>query len=132
LIDRGSSLNLFFYKIFLKMGLKMFDLQASDAPYYRVISRYSAHPLSHINLPVTFGTKENYRTEVLRFEVADDNLAFHALIGRPGLTKFMAVPHYAYLVLKMSAPNGILSIRADLRNRYSCAQENVLLAKVGQ
>jgi hypothetical protein len=26
---------------------------------------------------------------------------YHAILGRPALTKFMAVPHYSYLVLKM-------------------------------
>jgi hypothetical protein len=55
-------------------------------------------------MPVTFGTLENYRTEFLRFEVASFNYGYNAIIGRLGLAKFMAIPHYSYMILKMSRP----------------------------
>jgi hypothetical protein len=60
--------------------------------------------LGHIYMPVTFGTLENYRTEFLRFEVASFNYGYNAIIGRLGLAKFMAIPHYSYMILKMSRP----------------------------
>jgi hypothetical protein len=50
-------------------------------------------------LPVTFGTKDNYGTEYMKFEVADSGSSYHAILGRPALAKFMAVPHYVYLLL---------------------------------
>jgi hypothetical protein len=31
----------------------------------------AAHPLGTVVLPVTFGTRENYRTEFIKFEVAN-------------------------------------------------------------
>jgi hypothetical protein len=37
----------------------------------------------------------------MQFEVADFKMAYNAFLGRSTLTKFMAIPHYAYLVLKM-------------------------------
>jgi hypothetical protein len=44
-------------------------------------------------LPVTFGeTKENYRTEYIKFEVADFETSYHAILGRPAIAKFMAYP----------------------------------------
>ena len=43
----------------------------------------------------------NYRVEHINFYVADFKTAYHTILGRPALAKFMAVPHYAYLVLKM-------------------------------
>ena len=43
----------------------------------------------------------NYRIEHINFYVTDFNTAYHAILGWPALAKFMAVPHYAYLVLKM-------------------------------
>jgi hypothetical protein len=52
-------------------------------------------------LPVTFGTRENYRTEFIKFEVANFDSSYHAILGRLALAKFMAVPHYVYLLLKM-------------------------------
>jgi hypothetical protein len=52
-------------------------------------------------LPVTFGTKDNYRTKYIKFEMADFDSSYHAILGRPALAKFMVVPHYVYLLLKM-------------------------------
>jgi hypothetical protein len=47
-----------------------------------------------ISLPVTFGTSENYLTESIIFDVAEVNLPFNAIIGRPALYQFMAIAHY--------------------------------------
>jgi hypothetical protein len=53
-------------------------------------------------LPVTLGeTRENYRTDYIKFEVADFKTFYHAILSRLAIAKFMAVPHYTYLVLKM-------------------------------
>jgi hypothetical protein len=38
----------------------------------------------------------------MEFEVADFEMTYNVFLKRPMLTKFMAIPHYAYLVLKMS------------------------------
>ena len=39
----------------------------------------------------------NYRVEHINFYVTDFNTAYHAILGRPALAKFMAIPHYACL-----------------------------------
>jgi hypothetical protein len=57
------------------------------------------YPLRSIALSVTFGTEENFRTENVQFDVAEVNLPFNAIIGRPTLYRFMAIAHYGYLVL---------------------------------
>ena len=61
-------------------------------------------PLGRIDLPVCFGTPSNYRKEVLTFEVVGFKGTYHAILGRPCYAKFMAVPNYTYLKLKMSGP----------------------------
>jgi hypothetical protein len=71
------------------------------------------YPLGSITLPVTFGTEENFRTENVQFDVAEVNLPFNAIIGRPALYQFMAIAHYEYLVLKMPSPPGVLTVRGD-------------------
>jgi hypothetical protein len=53
-------------------------------------------------MSVTFGTPENYRTEFLRFEVARFDCRYNTIIGRPELAKFMTIPYYPYMILKMS------------------------------
>jgi hypothetical protein len=71
------------------------------------------YPLGSIALSVTFGTKENFRTENVQFDVAEVNHPFNAIIGRPALYRFMAITHYRYLVLKMSSLTGVLTVRGD-------------------
>ena len=41
----------------------------------------------------------------------------------------MAVPHYAYLVLKMPSPVGVLALRANLSIAYACEIESLALAE---
>jgi hypothetical protein len=42
-------------------------------------------PVSQITLPVTFGTRENFHTENLQFEVANFETAYNAFLGWPTL-----------------------------------------------
>jgi hypothetical protein len=84
-------------------------------------------------LPVTFGeTRENYRTEYIKFEAADFETSYHAILGRPAIAKFMAVPHYTYLVLKTPSPAGVLSLQGDLKISFDCDIEAVELAATNQ
>jgi hypothetical protein len=55
----------------------------------------------------------NFHTENVQFEVAEVNLPFNAIIGRPALYRFMAVAHYGHLVLKMPSPAGVLTVQDD-------------------
>jgi hypothetical protein len=50
----------------------------------------------------------------------DFETSYHVILGRPALAKFMAIPHYPYLLLKMSGPHGILSLRGKLKRAFDC------------
>jgi hypothetical protein len=76
-------------------------------------------------LLVTFGTKDNYCTEYINFEVVDFNLSYHAILGRPALAKFISVPHYIYLLLKILGKIGVLMFCGDLKKSYDCDQEAI-------
>ena len=69
----------------------------------------------------------NYHVEHINFYVVDFNTIYHAILGRPALAKFMAVPHYAYLVLKMPSPTGVLALWANLSIAYTCKIESLAL-----
>jgi hypothetical protein len=63
LIDGGSGLNLIFASTLRKMGLDLTDmLILSKSPFYGIVPGNAAHPLGMVVLPVTFSTRENYRT----------------------------------------------------------------------
>ena len=47
--------------------------------------------------------------------MADFKSCYHAILGRPALTKYMAIPHYAYLLLKTLMTKGVLSLKGDLK-----------------
>ena len=79
-------------------------------------------------LPVTFGTLDNYRMEIIKFEVADFESSYHAILGRPALAKFMAVPHYVYLLLKMPGKTGVLTFRGDLQRSFKCEKNAITYA----
>jgi hypothetical protein len=89
-------------------------------PFYGIVPGKAAMPLGQITLLVTFGTQANYRTEFIRFEVADFEASYRAILGRPALAKFMAIPHYPYLLLKMRGPHGVLSLRGNLKRAFDC------------
>jgi hypothetical protein len=88
----------------------------------------AVHPLGTVVLPVTFGTRENYHTKFIKFEVATFESSYHAILGRPALAKFMAVPHYVYLLLKMPGLGGVLTLHGDLKKSYDCNQEAIQYA----
>jgi hypothetical protein len=100
-----------------------------DEPFYGVVPRKAAYPIGRVCLPVTFGTEENFRTEYLTFEVADFRSSYHAIFERPMLAKFMAIPHHTYLIMKMPAPNGILSVLGDVMVSFNCESATIELSK---
>jgi hypothetical protein len=129
LIDGGSGLNLIFASTLRKMGLDFTDmLVSSKSPFYNIVPGNVAHPLGMVVLTVTFGTREKYRTEFIKFELANFESSYHAILGRPALAKFMAVPHYVYLLLKMPGQSGVLTLRGDLKKSYDCYQEGIQYA----
>jgi hypothetical protein len=111
LIDGGSGLNVLLTKTLKNMKLDITHmLTKSTSPFYGIVPGNAAIPLGLVVLPVTFGeTRENYCTEYIKFEVANFETSYHAILGRPAIAKFMAEPHYTYVVLKMPSPAGVLS-----------------------
>src|SRR6266540_2829658 len=114
LIDGGNGLNILFTKALDEMKIPRSELNQSSSPFHGVIIGTSAIPLGQISLPVTLGTRENFRTENVSFEVADFETAYRAIFEGSALAKFMAVPHYIYMMLKLPGPNGIITLHGDV------------------
>ncbi|XP_066392493.1 uncharacterized protein [Miscanthus floridulus] len=94
-----------------------------------VVPGRASRSLGEITLPVQFGTASNFRVEHINFYVADFNTANHAILGRPALAKFMAIPHYACLVLKMPSPTRVLALWANLSIVYAYEIESLALVE---
>jgi hypothetical protein len=129
LIDGGSSLNIIFSETLCKMEFDFSKMNACDEPFYGVVPGKAAYPIGRVCLPVTFGMEKNFRMEYLTFEVADFRSSYHTIFGRLMLAKFMAIAHHTYLIMKMTAPNGILSVLGDIMVSYNCESATVELSK---
>jgi hypothetical protein len=56
--------------------------------------------------------------------VVDFEGTYHAILGRPSLTKIMVVPHYFYLVLKMPTKKCVLTLNDNVYTAYTCEEES--------
>jgi hypothetical protein len=130
LIDGDNSLNIIFTEMLKKMEYDFSKMTACDEPFYGVVPGKTAYPIGRVCLPVTFGKEDNFLTEYLTFEVPDFRSYYHAIFSRPMLAKFLAIPHHTYLIMKMLAPNAILSIYGDIIVSYNCESDTINLAKV--
>jgi hypothetical protein len=133
LIDGEAGLNIIFLETLRKTGLDFAGLITPiGVTLYGIVPSKAAMLLKQITLPGTFGTQTNYRTEFIPFEVADFETSYHAILGRPSLAKLMAIPHYPYLLLKMSGPHRILSLRGDLKHAFDCDLQAIQIATKAQ
>jgi hypothetical protein len=100
------------------MGILWSSLCPSKAPLYGIILGKEAVPLERIRLNVTFDQPDNFHKEPLTFEVVNFPRVYHALLGRPCFAKFMAVPNYTYLKLKMPNPKGVITVKGSFEQAY--------------
>jgi hypothetical protein len=107
------------------LGIGLDQLRASTTPFHGVAPGKHVQPLGQIDLPVWFGASGNYRKETLTFEVVGFRGAYHAILGRPCYAKFMVVPNYTYLKMKMSGPNGIITAGSSIEHAFDCDVECV-------
>jgi hypothetical protein len=125
LINGGSSLNIIYAETLGLLGIDLSMIRAGAAPFHWIVLGKRVLPLGQLDLPVCFRTPSNFRRETLTFEVVGFQGTYHAMLGRPCYAKFMAIPNYTYLKLKMSGPNGTITVRSTYRHAYECDVECV-------
>ena len=113
LMDGDSSLNLIYQDTVRKMGIDPSRISLSNTTIKGVIPGVEAHCTGSLVLEVVFGSPDNFRSEELTFDIAPFRSGYHALLGRTTFTHFNAVPHYAYLKLKMPGPRGVITINGS-------------------
>jgi hypothetical protein len=89
---------------------KIIDTFETYHSFHGIVPGGASYPIGKIELEVCFGNSNNYRREKLEFEVMDCSSQYHAILGRPAFAKFMAVPHYVYLKLKIPGPKGTITV----------------------
>ena len=112
-MDSGSSLNLIYQDTVRKMGIDPSRISQSNTTFKGVIPGVEAHCTGSLTLEVVFGLPDNFRSEELIFDISPFRSGYHALLGRTAFARFNAIPHYAYLKLKMPGPRGVITISGN-------------------
>jgi hypothetical protein len=105
------------------MHISLEFLKPIHCSFHGIVPRSANYPLSRIALDVCFSNRQNYGREKLDFEVMDWPSQYHAILGRPTFSRFMVVPHYTYLVLKMPGPRGIITVKGSFELSDLCDKE---------
>jgi hypothetical protein len=71
---------------------------------------------------------ENLRSEELIFNIVPFRSGYYALLGRTAFARFNAVPHYAYLKLKMPGPNGVITINGNTKRSLQIEEQTAAFA----
>jgi hypothetical protein len=123
LMDGGSRINVLYASMLDHMGIPRSALRSSTAPFHGVVPGMEALPVGQIDLPVMFWDMQNFRAETLTFEVVGFSGTYHTILGRPAYVKFMVMPNYTYLKLKIPGPKGIITVGPTYQRAYECDAE---------
>jgi hypothetical protein len=122
-MDAGSGINLIYTKTLRAMRISLEFLKPTNCSFHGIVPGSPNYPLGQIALNFCFGNRQNYKKEKLDFEVMDWPSQYHAILGRPAFSRFMTVPHYTYLVLKMLGPRGIITVKGSFELSNLCDKE---------
>ena len=125
LIDGSAGLNVLSDEMFDSLQVPYDQLQPTKP--FSGVTDGSTTPIGQVRLPVTFGQRKNYRTELIDFDVAHIHLPYNAILGYPALAKFMVVTHHGYNVLKMPGSVGIIIVPCEERDAV-CSLEHTFQA----
>jgi hypothetical protein len=128
-MDGGSSLNIIYTETLGLLQIDLSTIRVGAAPFHGIIPGKRVQPLGQLDLPVCFRIPYNFRKETLTFEVVGFRGTYHTVLGRPCYAKFMAIPNYTYLKLKMPGPNGVITVGSTYRHVYKCDVECVEYAE---
>ena len=110
------------------MGINPSRIQPTKTTFKGVIPGVEARCTGSITLEVVFGSPDNFRSEELIFDIVPFHSGYHALLGRITFAKFNAVPHYAYLKLKMPGPRGVITVNGNTEHSLRTEEHTAALA----
>ena len=103
LVDNGSSIDILYFQVYERMGLKVGDLKPSPNLVYGFTGD-SIIPLGVITLPMTLGKYPRQSCIMADFLVIDQPSAFNTILGRPSLRELRAITSIHHLLMKFPTP----------------------------
>ena len=127
-MDGGIILNLLYQDTVHKMGINPSRIKPTKTTFKGVIPGVEARCTGSITLEVVFGSPDNFRSEELIFDIVPFRSGYHALLGRTAFARFNAVPHYAYLKLKIPGPRGVITVNGSTERSLRTEEHTAALA----
>jgi hypothetical protein len=94
------------------MGISHSLLKPADNPLYGFGGK-GTFPIGKIELPLSFGTTPSTRSEQVNFDIVDMVYPYNAIMGRRSINKFEAAIHGLYLCMKITGPQGVITVYGD-------------------
>ncbi|XP_066333702.1 uncharacterized protein [Miscanthus floridulus] len=122
-MDGGSGLNIMYTKTLDAMGIDRARIRPTRAPFHGIMPGKQAIPISRLTYPSPSGIHPTIgqRPSPLRYLGSP---VYHAILEQPCYAKFMAIPNYTFLKLKMSGPHGVITIGSSFERAYECEVES--------
>jgi hypothetical protein len=94
------------------MGISHSLLKTADNPLYGFGCK-GTFPVWKIELPLSFGTTPNARSEQVTFDIVDMVYPYNAIMERGSINKFEVAIHRLYLCMKIPGPQGVITVYGD-------------------
>ena len=110
------------------MGIDPSRIKPTKTTFKGVIPGVAAHCTGSITLEVVFRSPDNFRSEELIFDIVPFCSGYHALLVQTAFARFNAVPHYAYLKLKMPGPRGVITVNGNTERSLRTEEHTAAIA----
>ncbi|XP_061353576.1 uncharacterized protein LOC133298324 [Gastrolobium bilobum] len=131
-IDHGSSADIILWDAFQRMNLDEKDLKPCVTELVG-FNGAASPPKGYIDLKLTLGTKDSFRSGRVRFVVVDTSSSYNVIIGRPTIHEWDMLISTKHQALKMPGMNNeIVTIRGDQEESRKCYYETLRVHHGGQ
>ncbi|XP_061365298.1 uncharacterized protein LOC133308666 [Gastrolobium bilobum] len=112
-VDNGSCADVILWKAFQKMNLDVEDLKPCNTALM-TFNGCDTIPKGYIDLRLTLGTKESYKSGRVRFIVADFPSEYNVILGRPTIHDWDMLVSTKHQKIKMiGEQNTVITIQGD-------------------
>ncbi|XP_061375455.1 uncharacterized protein LOC133317613 [Gastrolobium bilobum] len=119
-LDNESCADIILWHAFQKMNLDEEDLKTCNTALI-AFNGCNTTPKGYIDLQLTLGTKEAYKSERIRFIVADFPSEHNVILGRPTIHEWDMLVSTKHQKLKMIGKQGsVLTIAGDQKESRDC------------
>ncbi|KAI3443927.1 hypothetical protein Pfo_000592 [Paulownia fortunei] len=119
LVDSGSSADIIFYDVFLKLDIDNAQLSPVNTPLAGFGGEV-VEALGEVALPFSLGSYPRRITKMVKFLVVNAPSTYNMILGRPSLNLFHAVASTYHMKLKFSTYEGIDEAIEDHRMAREC------------